>query len=244
MISIVQLTHENRDQVRRCLPTVARLADRPDVGEWIALDNASTDGTPDELERMARRWPKLRVIRAAENLGCGGGRNVIWRQARGELVLSLDSDVEVLDPSALDRMAADLERPGIGIVGEHGGWVRPDWGWTVEAPRAHVGPVAIVCGFAQLFRRREVDTWVYRPDYGPYWLDDSEFSLQLLARGLGGWVGQYGMRHSWSGTNGRVEAERLAAWHAFTRRWRPAGLEVFPPAVVPKVTDSPDGIRR
>jgi glycosyltransferase involved in cell wall biosynthesis len=229
VISIVQLSHNNRAQVARCLPTVARLAERADVGEWIVLDNASTDGTLQELDGLAGRSPKLEVIRAAENLGCGGGRNVIWRRARGELVLSLDSDVEVLDPSALDRMLEDLARPGIGVVGEHGGWVRPDWSWTVEAPMAHVGPVPIVCGFAQLFRRREVDTWAQRPEYGPYWLDDSEFSLQCLARGLGGWVGQYGLRHEWSGTNGRVEAERLAAWAAFRSRWRPLRLDVHPP---------------
>jgi glycosyltransferase involved in cell wall biosynthesis len=233
VISIVQLTHENRGQVRRCLPTIARLAARPEVVEWIVLDNASTDGTGDELERMARRWPKLRVIRSPENLGCGGGRNVIWREAVGELVLSLDSDVEALDPSALDLMVEDLARPGIGIVGEHGGWVRPDWSWTVEAPRAHVGPVAIVCGFAQLFCRREVDTWVQRPEYGPYWLDDSEFCMQLLSTGLGGWVGQYGLRHSWSGTNGRVEAERLEAWQAFKSRWQPERPDVHPPAKGP-----------
>jgi glycosyltransferase involved in cell wall biosynthesis len=230
VISIVQLTHSNRAQVARCLPTVARIAERPDVLEWIVLDNASTDGTLHELERLAGECPKLAIIKAAENLGCGGGRNVIWRRARGELVLSLDSDVEVLDPSAVDRMLEDLARPGIGVVGEHGGWVRRDWSWTVEATAGHVGPVGIVCGFSQLFRRREVDTWVQRTEYGPYWLDDSEFCLQCLSRGLGGWVGEYGLRHEWSGTNGRIESERLAAWSAFMSRWRPVGLDVHPPA--------------
>lgn len=225
MISIVQLTHNNRDQVVACLPSVAELAARPEVGEWIVLDNASTDGSLEELERIAGRCPKLRIIRSRRNLGCGGGRNVIWREARGELVLSMDSDVLVEDPAALGRMVADLARPGVAIVGEHGGWVRPDWSWTVEAPAGYVGPVAIVCGFAQLFRRELVDTWVQRPEYGPYWLDDSEFSLQA---GAAGWVARYGLRHTWSGTNGKDEAVRRRAWAAFRRRWRLAGLAVHP----------------
>lgn len=221
--SIVQLTHNNRGQVVACLPTVAALAEAAGVLEWIVLDNASTDGTADELEAMAARWPMLRVIRSPANLGCGGGRNVAWREARGDLVLSLDSDVVVEDPDVLPRMAADIGRPGVAIVGEHGGWVRPDWRWTVEAPRDHVGPVAIVCGFCQLFRRELVDAWVQRPEYGPYWLDDSEFSLQA---GAAGWIGRYGMRHAWSHTNGRDDKIRRRAWSAFRRRWRPAGLPV------------------
>lgn len=226
-VSVVQLTHNNLGQVRDCLPTVARLAARPEVLEWIVLDNASTDGTAEELEQMAGRWPRLRVIRSTENLGCGGGRNVIWREARGDAVLSMDSDVFVEDPPALVRMLADLARLGVAVVGEHGGWVRPDWSWTVEAPAGYVGPVPIVCGFAQLFRRELVDGWVQRPEYGPYWLDDSEFSLQA---GAAGWIARYGMRHAWSKTNGRDERVRRDAWAAFRRRWRRAGLAVHRPA--------------
>jgi len=222
-VSVVQLTHDNRGQVLDCLPSVAALAAAAEVIEWIVLDNASADGTADELEAMAARWPKLRVIRSQVNLGCGGGRNVLWREARGDLVLSMDSDVLVEDPAVLSRMAADLARPDVAIVGEHGGWVRPDWSWTVEAPAGYVGPVAIVCGFCQLFRRELVDQWVQRPEYGPYWLDDSEFSLQA---GAAGWVARYGMRHAWSHTNGQNEAVRRRAWSAFRRRWRPAGLPV------------------
>lgn len=225
MISIVQLTYNNLDQVVRCLPTVARLAARPEVAEWLILDNGSTDGTAAELLAMAEECPKLRLLIEPKNLGCGGGRNVVWRAARGDLVLSMDSDVTVTAPQRLPDMIQDLERPGVGLVGEHGGGVRPDWRWTVEAAADYVGPVPIVCGFCQLFPRRFVEGWTQRAEYGPYWLDDSEFSFQVQkAHGLAGWIGRYGMVHEWSGTNGKDEAVRRAAWSAFRKRWRPAGL--------------------
>lgn len=230
-VSIVQLTFNNADQVRRFLPSVARLAARPEVVEWIVLDNASTDGTAQELERLAVAEPKMRIIRSPENLGCGGGRNVAWRQAIGDAILSMDSDVEVTDPAALPRMLADLARPGVGVVGQHGGWVRRDWAWTVEAAAGHRGPVAIVCGFCQLFRREVVAGWVQRPEYGPYWLDDSELCLQIReAYDLAGWTDDYGIVHAWSHTNGRDDRVRRQAWAAFKKRWRPAGLDVYQPA--------------
>lgn len=225
-VSIVQLTHNNRNQVAECMPSVAVLALRPEVSEWIVLDNASTDGTVSELERLGSICGKLRIIRACTNLGCGGGRNVTWREARGDLVLSLDSDVYVENLATLPGMIADLERPGVTIVGEQGGWVRRSWTWTLPAPEGYVGHVPIVCGFCQLFRRELVDDWVYRPEYGPYWLDDSEFSLQT---GAAGWIGRYGMRHTWSQTNGRDATVRRQAWDDFRRRWRNAGLPVHRP---------------
>lgn len=225
MISIVQLTWNNREQVRRYLPTVARLARSPDVAEWLVLDNGSTDGTVDDLRAIAANWPKLRVLEQRANLGCGGGRNVLWRAARADHVLSLDSDVDVTDPGCLPAMLADLARPGIGIVGEHGGWVKPAWDWTVEAAADYVGPVAIVCGFAQLFKRSYVDEWTQRAEYGPYWLDDSEFCLQILeGHDVTGYVNRYGLAHKWSQTNAGRRPAALAAWEHFRKRWQPAWL--------------------
>ena len=226
-VSIVQLTYNNLDQVGRCLPSVARLAERAEVAEWIVLDNGSTDGTLDLLTEIAGGSPKLRVIPSPENLGCGGGRNVVWRQAAADLVLSMDSDVMVEDPGRLPDMIRDLERPGVGLVGEHGGWIKRDWSWTEEAPAEYVGPVPIVCGFCQLFPRSFVEGWTQRAEYGPYWLDDSEFSFQVRdGHDLTGWIGRYGMVHEWSHTNGQDERQRKAAWKAFRKRWRAAGLEV------------------
>lgn len=232
-VSIVQLTYNNMDQVRRHLPTVAWMAARDEVAEWIVLDNASTDGTREQLAEFAKTWPKLRVICSDENLGCGGGRNVALRQAAGDLILSMDSDVDVTRPAALAEMAADLERPKVAVVGQHGGYVRRDWLWTQEAAADYVGPVPIVCGFAQLFRRSVLDIWKLPEGYPPYWLEDSDFCLQLQeGLGQGGWVGNYGLVHKWSQTNAN-ENTRQATWRMFRKRWRTAGLGVHCPTMPP-----------
>lgn len=225
-VSILQLTCNNRRQVAECLPTVAAMALRKEVREWIVLDNASTDGTLDELDRVAAMCGKLKVIRSCKNLGCCGGRNIIWRQATGDHILSLDSDVYVEQPDVLPRMIDDLERHRAAIVGEHGGWVKRNWTWTLSASAGYVGPVPIVAGFAQLFRRKLVDRWEPFSLTRLYWLEDSDFCLQMGAKG---WVARYGMRHTWSRTNGRDEAVRLQAWDEFRARWKHAGLDVYRP---------------
>jgi GT2 family glycosyltransferase len=57
--------------------------------EVIVVDNASTDGSADGLEA---RWPGVKVIRLAENLGFAAGNNLGARQARGRWLALLNND--------------------------------------------------------------------------------------------------------------------------------------------------------
>lgn len=223
-VSIVQLTCNNRVQVERCLPTVAVMSMRDEVKEWIVLDNASKDGTLAELERIRGFCGKMRIIRASTNLGCCGGRNEAWRDAKGEFILSLDSDVYCEQLAVIPTMIADLERRRVSVVGEHGAWVRKDWSWTESASDHYVGPVPLVSGFCQLFRRELVDRWKPFSLTRLYWLEDSDFCLQA---GGNGWIDRYGMRHTWSVTNGRDEDARRQAWEEFRTRWQRSGMKLI-----------------
>ncbi|NNF03019.1 MAG: glycosyltransferase family 2 protein [Rhodothermales bacterium] len=110
-VSVVIVSWNALDIVRRCLPSVVR-TNHPSF-EIVFADNASTDGTPDWVEA---NHPGVRVIRHSENLRFTRGNNAAVRQARGRFVVLLNNDVEV-DPDWLsplvDRMEAD---PSIGAV--------------------------------------------------------------------------------------------------------------------------------
>lgn len=68
---------------------------RPDLDfEYILVDNASGDGTP---ELVRERFPWARVIEAPANRGYGAGNNLAIREARGEYILLLNPDLMVFE---------------------------------------------------------------------------------------------------------------------------------------------------
>ncbi|WP_031478731.1 glycosyltransferase family 2 protein [Streptomyces bicolor] len=80
------------------------LAQGPAVGEVIAVDDCSTDGSVELLERLAAGEPRLKVIRRPTNSGgCGTPRNDGLNAATSPYVMFLDSD-DVLPLGAVDAL--------------------------------------------------------------------------------------------------------------------------------------------
>lgn len=76
----------------------------PAVGEVIAVDDRSTDGSAEILDRLAAGEPRLRVIRHAVNSGgCGTPRNTGIDAVTLPYVMFLDSD-DLLPPGAVDAL--------------------------------------------------------------------------------------------------------------------------------------------
>jgi GT2 family glycosyltransferase len=112
-LSIVSVSWNSRDDLRICMPSVARSAASIRF-EHIVADNASSDGSADFVER---NYPDAIVIRNTGNLGFSRANNAAVSRCRGKYVLFLNSDTEVLD-DALPRMVAAMDRdPTIGILG-------------------------------------------------------------------------------------------------------------------------------
>lgn len=87
--------------------------DAPGV-ELLVVDNASTDGSADEIEALF--GAQVRLIRSKRNLGFGGGNNLGIRQARGRYIVLLNNDA-VAAPAFVRELigAADADR-NIGMV--------------------------------------------------------------------------------------------------------------------------------
>lgn len=83
----------------------------------IVVDNASADGSIEELERANRDKSLLTIIRNNANLGFAKACNIGTETSSAERILFLNPDC-VLSPGALAKMISTLESSsGIGMVG-------------------------------------------------------------------------------------------------------------------------------
>lgn len=108
-ISIVIPTHDTRDLVLRCLGSLDASGQ-----EVILVDDASRDGT---AEAVRERHPEVRILRNETPQRFTRSANLGLAQARGEILLLLNSDTEV-EPGGLERLLAVFERaPRLGVAG-------------------------------------------------------------------------------------------------------------------------------
>ena len=124
------------------LPGVARSVARSSYRPLeVILVNNGVDRRALEASVRELEGFDVMVVGTGENVGTAAGRNAGARQARGELLLFLDSDV-TLDEEAIETMVDFLDsHPGYGIIGPlifyAGGGVY--WsGGTVELPSGRV----------------------------------------------------------------------------------------------------------
>lgn len=112
-LAIVIVAYNARDDLERCLTSIDA---GPPAGpfEIVLVDNGSTDGGPDLVER---RWPHVRQLRQARNLGFGAANNIGIRATEADLVLLLNSDT-IVPPGAIDRLVARLRAtPDVAVAG-------------------------------------------------------------------------------------------------------------------------------
>jgi N-acetylglucosaminyl-diphospho-decaprenol L-rhamnosyltransferase len=110
-LSVVIVTHNGREMALRTLRS-ARASLGGLEAELIVADSASTDGTPEAIEREFGDVEVLRV----PNRGFAAGNNIGIAWAHGRYVLLLNPDVEVLEGSFAELVTALDSRPDVGIA--------------------------------------------------------------------------------------------------------------------------------
>ena len=114
-VTVVVIVYNDSRRVERAVRSVLNQTLRS--CEIVIVDDASTDDTPQVVERLVNEAPdRVRSIRLAENSGAGGRpRNIGITAARGRYVMFLDSD-DVLDRHACVSLVYAAERTGADVV--------------------------------------------------------------------------------------------------------------------------------
>lgn len=89
----------------------------PHAVEIVCVDDGSQDGSGDVLEAIARRDPRLHVIRLRRNYGQTAAMMAGFRHATGDVIIPMDGDGQN-DPADISRLLAKLDE-GYDVVS---GW--------------------------------------------------------------------------------------------------------------------------
>jgi GT2 family glycosyltransferase len=142
--------------------------------EVIVVDNASTDGT---VPAIAYRFPQVRLLAQAENLGFARANNLAARQARGRFLLLLNPDTVAL-PGAFAEITSFAHQWPHAMI----------WGGRVVDAHGNTNPrscarrpslwsvVAQSAGFSALWPRVPF----FNPEAMPGWYRDGTRHVDIV----------------------------------------------------------------
>ncbi|GHF42996.1 glycosyltransferase family 2 protein [Streptomyces morookaense] len=114
-VTVIVAAYNAMPYVTRSVTSVLRQSLGADRIELIAVDDGSTDGTGEELDRLAAGAPGMQVVHQPNSGGPAGPRNLGLERATGRYVFFLDAD-DHLGPEALERMVAAADENGSDVV--------------------------------------------------------------------------------------------------------------------------------
>ncbi len=217
--SIVMLTYNNIEKFERCILSMTPYFLNDKILEIIILDNGSNGNLITYLETLEKSISKIKVIYSSKNLGVAGGRKILFSKAKGDIIISLDSDTVILDHryflAALENNLKPLPWEGEGekkdppfyLLGGGGGnhvhypsLYTADVVHTIAREKKNEFVlVAEVAGWCQCFRKRLLDKVEMDETFSPFWGEDTDFCVQI--NNLGGKMAIFGrgvIHHSFS----------------------------------------------
>lgn len=114
-LSVIILNYNVRYFLEQCILSVQKALEGID-SEIIVVDNASSD---DSCEMMKDKFPHIKLIENASNLGFPKGNNIGVAQAKGEYICILNPDTVVAEDTFAKILNSKFQIPNsqLGIIG-------------------------------------------------------------------------------------------------------------------------------
>ncbi len=119
-IAVVILHYLTEDDTMRCIDSFRRRLDTEDY-KIVIVDNKSTNGSADILEKKYESAEDIVLIRNEENLGFARGLNTGIRYARkvfaAEFILAVNNDTELMSEKLYDVLKRKYEEYKFALMG-------------------------------------------------------------------------------------------------------------------------------
>lgn len=116
LVSVIVPTRDHATLLAACAEGVLHRTNYPAV-ELIVMDNGSEAPETLALFEQLRQDPRVRILDAPGPFNYAALNNRAAREARGEVLLLLNNDIEVIGPDWLRELVSQAMRPEIGAVG-------------------------------------------------------------------------------------------------------------------------------
>lgn len=116
LVSIVIPNKDEAQTLRTCLESIWAKTTYPNY-EILIVENNSEKRETLEYYRALKGKPGVRLLRWPDKFNYSAINNFAVRQAKGEYILLLNNDVELITPNWLELMLGMCQREEVGIVG-------------------------------------------------------------------------------------------------------------------------------
>lgn len=108
-LSVVIPVYNEHESLDALMGELTPVLDGLDLrSEIVFVDDGSTDGSRDVLQRLADQDARVRVVFLRRNFGKGAALMAGFRTVTGDVVITMDADLQD-DPSEIPALVADLE---------------------------------------------------------------------------------------------------------------------------------------
>ncbi|MFC1474810.1 glycosyltransferase family 2 protein [bacterium] len=218
--SILIPTFNGKDILAECMPSIAeQVAGRGGIDEIIVIDNASTDGTGDFLQK---EYPQARILTLEENKAIFA-LNDGAEAARNPYLFLLNNDM-ILKDDCIDALMKPFDDEDVfAVTGKVFQWDRTTvqaarrkpalnrgYFWPLEAETDEPGHTLYALGGQSVFARDKfLALGGIDPLFSPFYHEDLDLSWRALRRG---WKVLYNpeaeMIHKGAATAGRYFTSR------------------------------------
>jgi GT2 family glycosyltransferase len=115
-VSIVIPNRDAAEVLKQCVHGLLHETSYPAI-ELVIVDNGSTDPEVAEIYRSLVREGRAVIVPFHRPFNFSAACNAGAAAARGDLLLFLNNDIEVIQPDWLDELVRWAQRPEVGIVG-------------------------------------------------------------------------------------------------------------------------------